>query len=136
VGAPGGVIVSGVSGELAAGERESVRRTAQALGYAWGRNDQGYVDERGELADSWAFAHYFLTVADQMTIQDAWATWLSTSRMNDAQRRALRALCERYGVAFRESEFARGVFGLPHGYVAGQVGPLYLGCDHNGRITS
>jgi hypothetical protein len=136
LGTPVGVIVSGVSGELVAGERETVRRTAQALGYAWGRNDQGYRDERGDVADSWAFAHYFLTVADQMTIQDAWARWLSTSRMNDAQRRALRALCERYGVAFCESDFTRGVFGLPPDYVGGQVGPICLGCDHNGRISS
>jgi hypothetical protein len=117
-------------------EREIDRRTAQGLAYAWGRNDQGYRDAHGAVADSWAFTHYYLSVAGHMSIQDTWDAWLDTSRMNDAQRRALTALCQRYGVAFAESAFARGVGGLPRDYVCGQVGPIYVGCDHNGQISS
>jgi hypothetical protein len=120
----------------AATERGIVVRTAQALGYVWGRNDQGYRDDHAGVADAWAFAHYYLTVAPRMTLQDAWATWLTTSRMNDAQRRALTALCLRYGVEYDEFAFGRGLLGLPRSYVCGQVGPIFLGCDHNGQISS
>ena len=118
-------------------EREIDRRTAQGLGYAWGRNDQGYRDADGGMADSWAFAHYYLSVTGGgMGIQDVWEAWLSTSRMNDAQRHALRVLCQRYRVAFTESAFVRGGLGLPSGYVSGWVGPIYVGCDPNGQISS
>jgi hypothetical protein len=55
--------------------------------------------------------------------------------MTDAQRNALTALCERYHVPFSEDAF-RYAFGLPAGYVAGQVGPIYVGCDPDGRISS
>ena len=118
-------------------EREIHRRTAQGLAYAWGRNDQGYRDEHGGMADSWAFTHYYLSVTGGgNAIQDVWEAWLSTSRMTDAQRRALSALCQRYRVAFAESAFVRGGLGLPSGYVSGRVGPIYVGCDPNGVISS
>ena len=52
-----------------------------------------------------------------------------------AQTDALRALCERYHCDYVPSEF-RPVFGLPAGYVAGWAGPIYVGCDPEGRISS
>lgn len=55
--------------------------------------------------------------------------------MTDAQREALTALCGRYNVPFNEADFGP-TFGLPAGYVAGQVGPIYVGCDADGRISS
>ena len=122
--------------ELVNDDPECVRRVCQALGYAWGRNDQGFRTEDGGEADSWAFAHYYLTVAAITTLRDAWQRWLPTSRMNPAQRHALIGLCERYGVEFTESAFTRGGLGLPSSSVCGQVGPLFLGCDHNGRICT
>lgn len=56
--------------------------------------------------------------------------------MNDAQRIALRDLCHRYNVPFVESHFQVKPFGLPEGYVAGWVGPIFVGCDPEGRISS
>ena len=111
-------------------------RLNQGLAYAFGRNDQGYRNALGGNADSMAYAAFYLTVAESMTLQDAWSAWEQTSRMTDAQRRALVELCDQYGVEFKESYFHRGVFGLPHGYVAGQVGPIYVGVDPDGRISS
>jgi hypothetical protein len=55
--------------------------------------------------------------------------------MTDKQREALTALCGRYNVPFNEENF-RHPFDLPTGYVAGQVGPIYVGCDPDGRISS
>jgi hypothetical protein len=55
--------------------------------------------------------------------------------MTDAQREALTALCERYHVPFSEDDFHHP-FDLPPGYVAGQVGPIYVGCAPDGRISS
>jgi hypothetical protein len=51
------------------------------------------------------------------------------------QEKALRALCGRYNVKFSPDDF-RYAFGLPKGYIAGQVGPIYVGCDLAGRISS
>lgn len=60
---------------------------------------------------------------------------LIMGKMTEAQREALAALCERYDVEFDPDAFGPG-FGLPSGYVAGQVGPIYVGCDPEGQISS
>jgi hypothetical protein len=111
------------------------RRRMRALAYAWGRNDQGYRNTGGGQADSFAFAHYYLTVDGEVTLRTAWEAWVKTSRMNDAQRRVLVELCDRYGVTFDESLFASDAFGLPAGSVSGQVGPIHVGVDGHGRIS-
>ena len=119
-----------------AGDTQTQQRFNQALGYAFGRNDQGYRNAAGGKADSIAYAHFYLTVADSMPLQDAWSAWEQTSRMTSAQRQALVELCDRYGVEFKESSFTRGDFGLPTGYVSGQVGPIYVGVDIGGQASS
>lgn len=55
--------------------------------------------------------------------------------MNDKQREALRILCERYGVPFDEERFFSR-FDLPEGYVAGWVGPIFVGVSPEGEINS
>jgi hypothetical protein len=55
--------------------------------------------------------------------------------MTPQQEEALRALCGRYSVPFNRGDF-RPQFDLPAGYVAGVVGPVYVGCDPDGRISS
>jgi hypothetical protein len=55
--------------------------------------------------------------------------------MTPQQEEALRALCGRFNAEFKPEDF-RYAFGLPKGYVAGQVGPIYVGCDPNGQISS
>jgi hypothetical protein len=55
--------------------------------------------------------------------------------MTGKQEEALRALCERFSVPFNAEDF-RPRFDLPKGYVAGQVGPIYVGCAPDGRISS
>jgi hypothetical protein len=55
--------------------------------------------------------------------------------LTDAQERSLRALCQRYRVEFTPAGFHRR-FDLPSEYVAGWVGPIYVGCDAEGRISS
>jgi hypothetical protein len=55
--------------------------------------------------------------------------------MTPQQSQALRELCERYHVPFVASSY-RPTFDLPSGYVAGWVGPIYVGCDPTGRISS
>jgi hypothetical protein len=55
--------------------------------------------------------------------------------MTDAQREALTDLCGRYNVPFNESDFHHP-FDLPEGWVAGQVGPIYVGCSPEGQISS
>jgi hypothetical protein len=55
--------------------------------------------------------------------------------MTDAQRAALTALCGRYNVPFIESDFWHPS-DLPAGYFAGWVGPIYVGCSPDGRISS
>jgi len=55
--------------------------------------------------------------------------------MTDAQRNALTNLCDRYSVPFKEEEF-HPQFDLPDDYVAGWVGPIYVGCDAEGAISS
>jgi hypothetical protein len=55
--------------------------------------------------------------------------------ITDAQERALRDLCDRYNVEFDPMAF-RPQFDLPTGYVAGWVGPIFVGCSSDGRISS
>ncbi len=55
--------------------------------------------------------------------------------MTPAQEVALRRLCENYKVPFDPKEY-HPKFDLPPGYVAGWVGPIYVGCDADGRISS
>lgn len=55
--------------------------------------------------------------------------------MTQEQEQALRALCDRYDVPFNADNF-RPAFDLPRGYVGGQVGPIYVGCSPDGRISS
>lgn len=55
--------------------------------------------------------------------------------MTAEQEAALRALCERFSVEFSADNF-RHPFDLPAGYVAGVVGPIYVGCAPDGRISS
>ena len=63
-------------------------------------------------------------------------------RMTTAQRDALWELAGRYGVPFREDDYAPA-FDLPQGYVAGWVGgqfhrsaKLYVGVSPTGEISS
>jgi hypothetical protein len=56
-------------------------------------------------------------------------------RTNLIQDAALRNLCERYKVSYDPFQYFPR-FDLPKGYVAGQVGPIYVGCDPEGRISS
>ncbi|HEX5522800.1 MAG TPA: hypothetical protein VFX53_05100 [Pedococcus sp.] len=55
--------------------------------------------------------------------------------MTSEQRDALAALCERYNVDFDPDAF-HPAWDLPAGYVAGWVGPIYVGCDPEGAISS
>lgn len=55
--------------------------------------------------------------------------------MTPAQIAALLALCERFGVVFNPEAFTQP-FDLPRGWVAGQVGPIYVGCSPEGDIHS
>jgi hypothetical protein len=81
--------------------------------------------------------------------------------LTDAQIEALKNLCDRYGVEFRESDYTRA-FDLPNGWVNGWVGgiecrtqewneiaqawvrrdprvhklTIFVGCDPEGRISS
>lgn len=55
--------------------------------------------------------------------------------MTPQQREALQRLCERYKVPFDPGAFAPR-FDLPAGYVAGWVGPIFVGCSPEGRISS
>lgn len=51
------------------------------------------------------------------------------------QRESLKALCDRYHVEFKPEEF-HPHFSLPSGYVAGWVGPIFVGCSPDGAISS
>lgn len=55
--------------------------------------------------------------------------------MTDAQTTKLANLCERYGVDFDASNY-HPAFDLPAGWVAGWVGPIYVGCSPEGDIHS
>lgn len=77
--------------------------------------------------------------------------------MTEAQREALKNICERYHVEFNEDDY-KPAFDLPDGYVAGWVGgqkhgmawriegeglwertsqtTIYIGCDPEGAISS
>ncbi len=55
--------------------------------------------------------------------------------MNEAQRVALEALCDRFHAEFDESLYGPA-WDLPSGWVSGWVGPIYVGCDPDGVISS
>ncbi len=55
--------------------------------------------------------------------------------MNDAQELALRRLCDGYKVPFDKTAYTTQ-FDLPPGYVAGWVGPIYVGVSPEGEISS
>lgn len=60
--------------------------------------------------------------------------------MTDAQRKAITALCDRYGVPFIEDAWSPK-FDLPDGYVAGwvgegSVGAIYVGVSPEGEVSS
>lgn len=58
--------------------------------------------------------------------------------MTDAQREAIRSMCEGNGVhgEFVESDYrpASAIDGLPDGWVVGVVGSMFIGCSPDGRI--
>lgn len=59
------------------------------------------------------------------------------SRTNIFQERALLRLCEDRDTPIPYEPYQyRPAFDLPDGYVAGWVGPIYVGCDPEGRISS
>ena len=69
---------------------------------------------------------------------------MGDSIMNELQRQALTAICQRYNVEFHEEDY-RPAFDLPTGYVAGWVGgygiqathpTIYVGASPEGRISS
>lgn len=55
--------------------------------------------------------------------------------MTAAQEAALRRLCDGYHVPFVPSEYS-SQFDLPSGYVAGWVGPIYVGVSPEGEVSS
>lgn len=57
--------------------------------------------------------------------------------MNEIQEEALRFLCGRYNVEFKQENFQLNPYGLPEGYVAGWIGAfIYVGCAPDGAISS
>jgi hypothetical protein len=58
-----------------------------------------------------------------------------TTKMSNPQWLALARLCKGYKVPFREEDFVPQ-FDLPPGYVAGWVGPIFVGCSPEGEISS
>jgi hypothetical protein len=55
--------------------------------------------------------------------------------MTEQQATALQSLCERYGVPFEPANFHQR-FDLPSDYVAGWVGPIYVGVSADGDVSS
>ena len=55
--------------------------------------------------------------------------------MTDEQRAALVELTERFNVPFDPDNY-RPTFDLPSDWVAGWVGPIYVGVDPEGRVSS
>jgi hypothetical protein len=55
--------------------------------------------------------------------------------MTPEQDNALKLICERFHVPYDPANY-RPVFDLPKDWVAGVVGPIYVGCDPTGRISS
>ena len=55
--------------------------------------------------------------------------------MTEAQKDAIRKLCSRYNVPFVEAVY-NPTFDLPDNWVAGWVGPIYIGCSPEGGIHS
>ncbi len=63
---------------------------------------------------------------------------IEKTKMNDAQRNALRDLASRYNVEFDESNFFvyRADASMMPGWAEGRVGPIYVGCSPEGQIHS
>lgn len=59
----------------------------------------------------------------------------NAAHLTAAQVDALARLCGRYSVAFDPAAY-RQPSDLPAGWAAGWVGPIYVGCDPEGRISS
>ena len=55
--------------------------------------------------------------------------------MNTEQQEAIERLAARYHTVARLDQFFP-TFDLPAGYVAGWVGPIYVGVDPQGEISS
>ena len=55
--------------------------------------------------------------------------------MTEQQRAALTRLCERSNVLF-DPEAYRPAFDLPSGWLAGWVGPIYVGVSPEGEVSS
>lgn len=53
----------------------------------------------------------------------------------EQQQAALRDVCTRFNVLFDPDMF-KPAWDLPEGYVAGWVGPIYVGCSPEGEISS
>jgi hypothetical protein len=56
--------------------------------------------------------------------------------MTDKQAEAINSLAERYHTSVNLNDFIYQPFDLPKGYVAGQVGPIYIGVCPEGQISS
>lgn len=66
----------------------------------------------------------------RVDVDDPNATHLTASQVD-----ALTILCGRYSVAFNPAAYLQPA-DLPAGWVSGWVGPIYVGCDPEGRISS
>jgi len=55
--------------------------------------------------------------------------------MTDAQEARLRTLCTNYGVVYDPTSY-KPTFDLPSDWVAGWVGPIYVGVDPDGHAHS
>jgi hypothetical protein len=72
---------------------------------------------------------------DAVTPAHADADDPNAAHLTAAQVDALLRLCGRYSVAFNPAAY-RQPSDLPTGWVAGWVGPIYIGCGPEGRISS
>lgn len=98
---------------------------------------QHHTDDEGvfELDVSWVqsgLREQALDVRDQAVAK---LKEVESDGLTIAQRRALVDLSERYKVPFNRDNF-RHTHDLPTGYVAGWVGPIYVGCSPEGGINS
>lgn len=77
----------------------------------------------------------------KMQETQAWQDWLNRHvlvnnlEMTVAQRDRLQELCRNYRVDFKEENYTKQ-FDLPEGWVAGWVGPIYVGVSPQGDSHS